>query len=84
MATDKTPKQVVVEQQIAEANTKFNIAKNRFDQLFDAKAHKIIDQVLTQRYHTQISYLPKDQQELELLVGKAVVYDFLLHYLTKL
>ena len=57
--------------------------KEQFEKLFQVKMYKTINEVLNKRF-TQLSYLPKDEQELNKLWVSNGIYRFLIHFLNQL
>ncbi len=57
--------------------------KEKFEHLFEAKTNKTINEVLSKRF-TQLSYLPKDEQELNKLYASNGIYKYLIHFLNQL
>jgi len=57
--------------------------KEQFEKLFQVKMYKTINEVLNKRF-TQLSYLPKDEQELNKLWASNGIYRFLIHLLNQL
>lgn len=52
--------------------------------LLQAKAKKLSNNYLTRHKHTQLSYLPKEQQEFQVSIPKGILLDRLISYLNSI
>ncbi|GAH55015.1 unnamed protein product, partial [marine sediment metagenome] len=49
--------------------------------LIQVKAEKLCNGYLTEHRHTQLSYLPKDEQEWQVAIPKEILLDKMISYL---
>ncbi len=73
----------LVEEALYKAQQEEKELKAKFEKLFQAKAYKTINEVLAKRF-TQLSYLPKSEQELNKLYASNGIYKYLIHFLEQL
>ena len=52
--------------------------------LIKVKAEKLCNKLLTEKYHTQLSYLTKEEQDGAVSIPKEIILDKLLQYLNSL